>query len=61
MHHANYPHKYDKPPSHAFSLPREGALTDLLREAFLKPTSTRSIRNGGSTGTRPSFPTRESG
>lgn len=34
MHHATYPHKYDKPPSHAFSLPREGELTRLLRETF---------------------------
>lgn len=34
MHHATYPHKYDKPPSHAFSLPREGALTALFREVF---------------------------
>lgn len=34
MHHASHPHKYDNPPAHAFALPREGALTDLLRQAF---------------------------
>lgn len=34
MHHATYPHKYDKPPSHAFNLPRDGALTRLFREEF---------------------------
>ena len=34
MHHATYPHKYDKPPSHAFSLPREGELTGLFLKEF---------------------------
>lgn len=34
MHHAKEAHKFDKPPSHAFALPREGELTALLREAF---------------------------
>lgn len=34
MHHATYPHKYDKPPSHAFNLPRDGELTRLFREEF---------------------------
>lgn len=34
MHHASFPHKYDKPPSHALSLPREGALTELFRKEF---------------------------
>ncbi len=34
MHHASYPHKYDKPPSHAFSLPLEGELTSLFLKEF---------------------------
>lgn len=35
MHHANYPHQFDKEqPSHAFSIPREGELAGLFRQAF---------------------------
>lgn len=34
MHHASEAHEFDKPPSHAFALPREGTSTDLLRKAF---------------------------
>lgn len=34
MHHAKEAHHFDKPPSHAFALPREGKLTELLLKEF---------------------------
>lgn len=34
MHHAKEAHKFAKPPSHAFALPRQGRLTALLQAAF---------------------------
>lgn len=34
MHHASYPHKYDNPPVHVFTVPRDGALAALLVREF---------------------------
>ncbi|WP_041345019.1 hypothetical protein [Nitrobacter winogradskyi] len=34
MHHAKEAHKFARPPSHAFALPRDGEIAELLQQAF---------------------------
>ena len=34
MHHAKEAHKFAKPPSHAFVVPREGKMSEMLQQAF---------------------------
>lgn len=34
MHHAKEAHKFAKPPSHAFVVPRDGKMSELLQRAF---------------------------